>query len=199
MSKSQRKSKFLRTISFMFQLAIKRMQKINVDSIPNGSVIDIGGGGEGIIGQIGKERVTAIDKFQREIDEAKHKAPEATWVLADARKLEYSDEHFDNATAFFSIMYMSNEDKKKVFKEVYRIISKEGEFWIWDTPITKDEGVFLIKMKVIFPNRTTVRTGYGVSSKIQNVDVTRELLEDVGFRVEIVDSKNKWYFIKAKK
>jgi ubiquinone/menaquinone biosynthesis C-methylase UbiE len=183
----------------MFQLAIKRMQKIKIDSIPNGSVIDIGGGGEGIIAQIGKERVTAIDKFQREIDEAKHKAPKATWVLADARNLDYSNEYFDNATAFFSIMYMSNEDKKKVFKEVYRTISKEGEFWIWDALIRKDEGVFLIKIKVILPDKTTVRTGYGVSSKIQNVDVAKGLLEEVGFRVEIVESNKYWFFIKAKK
>ena len=108
MSKAQRKSKVFRTLSFMFQLATKRMQKIEIESIPEGKIIDIGGGGEGIIAQIGKERVTAIDKFQREIDEAKHKAPEAIWVLADAKKLDFSDEHFDNATSFFSIMYMSN-------------------------------------------------------------------------------------------
>lgn len=183
----------------MLQLTFKRMKTIKIDTIPEGSIIDIGGGGEGIIAQIGKERVTAIDKFQSEIDEAKDKAPEATWVMADARKLDYADEHFENATAFFSIMYMSNEDKKKVFKETYRVISKNGELWIWDVPITKDEGVFLIKVKIILPDNTIVRTGYGVSSKIQTIESTKQLLEDVGFDVEIIENKKQWYFIKAKK
>ncbi len=94
---------------------------------------------------------------------------------------------------------MSNEDKKDAFKEVYRVISKEGEFWVWDTPMSKDKGAFLIKIKVIFPDKTVVRTGYGVSSKIQTVDVTKQILEDVGFKVEIIESNKQWYFLKAKK
>ena len=199
MSEGHRKPNFFQTISILFQLAMKRMQKIAIDSIPKGSIIDIGGGGAGIIAQIGKERVTSIDKNQREIDEAKHKAPEATWVLADAKNLDFSDEQFDNATAFFSIMYMSNEDKKEVFKETYKVISQEGELWIWDAPISKEKGAFLIKIKVIFPDKTVVRTGYGVLSKIQTVDVTKKMLEDVGFRVEIIESNRQWYFLKAKK
>ena len=128
MTKGKSKSKFFRTLSFMFQLVVKRMQTIPIESIPEGSIVDIGGGGEGIIGQIGGKRVTAVDKFQNEIDEVKHKAPETTWVLADAKNLDFPDEHFNNATAFFSIMYMSNEDKKAVFKEVYRVIPSGGAF-----------------------------------------------------------------------
>ncbi|MFX1249951.1 MAG: hypothetical protein ACFFBQ_21380, partial [Promethearchaeota archaeon] len=54
-----------------FKFLFTRSQKITIDSIPDGSVIDIGGGGEGIIAQIGNERITAIDKSQGEIDEAK--------------------------------------------------------------------------------------------------------------------------------
>ncbi len=57
MSNYQRKPKFLRAISFVFQLALKKMQKILISSIPEGSIIDIGGGGEGIIAQIGKKEL----------------------------------------------------------------------------------------------------------------------------------------------
>ena len=64
-----------------------RSQKIIIDSIPDGSVIDIGGGGEGIIAQIGNERITAIDKNQSEINEAKPNAPKANWILADATNI----------------------------------------------------------------------------------------------------------------
>ncbi len=94
---------------------------------------------------------------------------------------------------------MSNEDKKEVFKETYKVISQKGELWIWDAPISKEKGAFLIKIKVIFPDKTVVRTGYGVLSKIQTVDVTKKMLEDVGFRVEIIESNRQWYFLKAKK
>lgn len=199
MAEVQRETKFLRTLSFLFQLILKRMQKIVIEDIPEGTILDVGGGGEGIIAQIGKERVTAVDKFQSEIDEAKHKAPEATWVLADARNLDFSDEHFDCATAFFSIMYMSNEDKLEVFKEVYRLISKEGEFWVWDASISKEQGVYLIKIKAILPDETVVRTAYGVSSKQQTVNFVKEMLEEVGFKVEIIRDNKSWYLLKAKK
>ena len=199
MTEGQRKSKFLRSLSFLFQLTFKRMQKIVIETIPEGTILDIGGGGEGVIAQIGNERVTAVDKFQSEIDEAKHKAPEANWILADARNLDFSDEHFDSATAFFSIMYMSNEDKLEAFKEVYRLIPKDGEFWVWDASISKEQGVYLIKIKVILPNETVVKTAYGVSSKKQTVNIAKEMLEESGFKVEIIENKKNWYLLKAKK
>lgn len=36
----------------------------------DGSILDIGGGGEAVIGQIYKDRVTAIDNRQEELDGA---------------------------------------------------------------------------------------------------------------------------------
>lgn len=35
-----------------------------------GSILDIGGGGEGIIGQIYRDKVIAIDNCRQELDEA---------------------------------------------------------------------------------------------------------------------------------
>ena len=199
MSNNSRTQKLFRIISFTSQLVVKRMQKIFLGSIPEGNIIDIGGGGEGIIAQIGRERVTAIDKYQSEINQAKHKAPEATWVLADAKNLDYSDDHFDNATSFFSIMYMSNEDKIEVFKEVYRVLKPRGEFWVWDSSISKEKGVFFIKIKAVLPDKKIVRTGYGVSSKKQTINSTKKTLENYGFKVEVVENQRNWFFLKAKK
>ncbi len=199
MSKKSRTQKLFQIVSFIFQLVVKRMQKIVLESIPEGNIVDIGGGGEGIIVQIGGERVTSIDKRQSEIDEAKHKAPEATWVLADAKDLDYSNDHFDNATSFFSIMYMSNEEKIEVFKEVYRVLKPHGEFWVWDASISKEKGVFFIKIKAVIPDKKVVRTGYGVSSKKQTINVVTKLLVEEGFKVEIIENKKNWYFLKAKK
>jgi ubiquinone/menaquinone biosynthesis C-methylase UbiE len=199
MSKQSRNSKFLRMLSFSFKLIFNRLHKIKIDYLPAGSILDVGGGGEGIIAQIGREGVTSIDKSQHEIDEAKHKAPEANWILADARTLDFPDEYFEVATAFFSIMYMSNDVKKEVFREIFRVLSQGAEFLVWDIPIKKETGVSLIKIKVIFPDNTKIRTAYGVSSKIQTSNSVKEMLQEVGFTVEILEEKRKWYLLLAKK
>ncbi|MFX0205423.1 MAG: hypothetical protein ACFFDT_05510 [Candidatus Hodarchaeota archaeon] len=47
-------------------------QTVIIDGIPQGSVLDIGGGGEGVIVQISWHRITAVDKLQSEIDEANY-------------------------------------------------------------------------------------------------------------------------------
>ena len=41
-------------------------QKIKIVTIPEGKIIDIGGGGEGTIAQIGRGLVTAVDKRQND-------------------------------------------------------------------------------------------------------------------------------------
>jgi len=192
-----KKPKFFQMVRYIILLFVKKTQRIEIKSIPEKSVIDIGGGGEGIIARIGKERITAVDKYQSEIDEAKPKAPEAKWIVADARNLDFPEEYFDNATAFFSLMYMSNEDKKDVIKEVSRVLKTGGEFWVWDTSIKKAEGVFLIKIKVILPDNNIVKTAYGVSSKQQTLVDIKRMLENTGFKVEIIEDKKKWYFLKA--
>ncbi len=43
---------------------------IEIDSNLKGSILDIGGGGEAVIGQMYGNRVIAIDNSQEEIDEA---------------------------------------------------------------------------------------------------------------------------------
>ena len=44
---------------------ITPIQKIQLKDIPSGTIIDIGGGGEGFIAQLGGSRVTAIDRRQK--------------------------------------------------------------------------------------------------------------------------------------
>ncbi len=176
-------------------------QTINIQAIPTGSIVDIGGGGEGIIAQIGRMNVTAIDKLQSEIDEAKPHAPEATWILADASNLEFSDSHFNNATAFFSGMYMTGKVLESVFQESYRIIQNNGELWIWDAVISYDVGPFIIPLRVITPGGEEIGTAYGKRrvTEDRTVDQVSTLLAKLGFTVEIEINNQFWYFLKAKK
>ena len=180
-------------IKFFFS----KSQKIILDSIPDGSVIDIGGGGEGIIAQIGNERITAVDKNQSEIDEAKPNAPRANWILADATALSYSDEYFDNATAFFSGMYMSLETFEKVCRETYRVLKNNGEFWIWDAIISNDKDLFLIRLHITLPNCKEIKTGYGTSVKHRGTIEIKQKLVDAKFHIEMMENHGKWFFIKA--
>ena len=176
-----------------------RPQKISIESIPDGSVIDIGGGGEGIIAQIGNERITAIDKHQSEIDEAKPNAPKANWILADASALSYSDDYFDNATAFFSGMYMSEQTLEEVFKEVYRVLKTGGEFWIWDAIIKDNKELFIIRLTITLPDGTKVRTGYGSRLTNRRLPEITQLLEKSNFSVSVIEDNEKWFFLKADK
>ncbi len=176
-------------------------QTITIQTIPTGSIVDIGGGGGGIIAQIGKERVTAIDKLQSEIDEAKPHAPEATWVLADASNLEYSDGKFESATAFFSGMYMTEEVLERVFQEVYRVLALNGEFWVWDAVISYEIGPFIIPIRVITPSNKEIETAYGKRRVITDrlVEQVSTLLKKTGFSTELISSNQFWYFLNATK
>ncbi len=176
-------------------------QTVKVQKIPKGTIVDIGGGGEGIIAQIGKERVTAVDKLESEINEAKPHAPEAIWILANATNLEFPNAHFDNATAFFSGMYMTDPVLEKVFEEINRVIPKGGELWIWDAKISYEIGPFIIPIRIITPIGKEIQTAYGkrrVSSD-RSIEQTRNLLSQAGFTTHTEKENEFWYFIKATK
>ena len=44
--------------------------RISIEKEMTGEILDIGGGGEGIIGRVYGQQVTAIDNIQEELDEA---------------------------------------------------------------------------------------------------------------------------------
>ena len=106
--------------------------KIRIDKTLAGKILDIGGGGEGIISRVYRQQVTAIDNLQEELDEA----PDiCTKLLMDATALSFDECTFDHATAFYSLMYMSREEQKKAIGEVYRVLKQGGTFHIWDAVI----------------------------------------------------------------
>jgi len=181
------------------KIQVTPFQEITINEIPSGSIIDIGAGGEGVIAQFGGERITAIDKRQSEIDEAIDKAPDANWMVADALDLPFENEEFDNATSFFSGMYMSHEDKQNVFKEVHRVLPTGGEFWIWDSKIKTIKEGFLIVLTISLPGKERFNTGYGTSITNQDEDIYKKYLNEAGFSIEEIEVKKYWFFIRAKK
>ncbi|MBY9016624.1 MAG: class I SAM-dependent methyltransferase [Candidatus Lokiarchaeota archaeon] len=111
-------------------------QKIDLTDVKlTGRILDIGGGGEGIIGQLKGESVIAIDRRESELKEAP--LGDYLKIIMDAKDLKFLDESFDTATAFFTLMYVPIENHQKIFQEIHRVLKKGGEFLVWDFPIPK--------------------------------------------------------------
>ena len=105
----------------------------------SGYILDIGGGGEGIIGRLKGEQVIAIDPSIRELEEAPSGPLK---VVMDARDLQFLDSTFLTATAFFTLMYIKAADHERVLSEVLRALKPGGRFLIWEVvlPPRPEEG-----------------------------------------------------------
>lgn len=160
--------------------------KIDLTDIKmEGRILDIGGGGEGIIGQFKGEDVIAIDPSKRELEEA-HKS-KALNIIMDAKDLKFLDHTFDSVSAFFTMMYIPLTDHKKVFQEIYRTLKVGGEFFLWELKIPKREDdekeVYLIILKVKFYDKV-IDTGYGTKwNKEQDANHFLDLAKDIGFLI----------------
>jgi len=189
---------FSTTIQMLFQAVTRPKLHIRIDSLPSGKVIDLGGGGEGVISRAGGSRVTAVDKLVSEIMEAKERAAQAGWTAADAAALPFRDGEFDAATAFFSCMYIPDPLKEKVFAEARRVLKPGDEFWIWDVPMRANGKVFAISLRIELPDGVRINTGYGVRAKDQSVERIGCLLEQAGFEWQAVRQDKHWFMIKAR-
>lgn len=148
-------------------------------------ILDLGGGGEGVIGLLRGRQVTAVDIRQGELDDA----PEGpVKVVADARRLPFAAGSFDAATAFFFLMYVPADDRPAVVREAFRVLAPGGCLRIWDANIPprggRTAGTFVVPLCARLPNRT-IRTAYGVpweGREMSGGDIAR-LGRDAGFTV----------------
>ena len=146
-------------------------------------ILDLGGGGEGVIGQLRGRQVTAIDLRQGELDDA----PEGPIkVVADARALPFPDASFEAATAFFFLMYVAAEDGLRVLRETHRVLRPGGTMKIWDVaiPLAGRQTLFVVPVKVRLPART-IRTAYGApwAGREMTANGIADLARSAGFMV----------------
>jgi len=146
-------------------------------------ILDLGGGGEGIIGRLRSRQVVALDIRRDELEES---PPGPIKVIADARTLPFLDRSFDAATAFFFLMYVTREDRPAVLAEAHRILKPGGTLRIWDVTIPPHEGrspsAFIVPVHVELPG-ASVNTGYGVrwDGREMSLESVVALAEAAGF------------------
>jgi SAM-dependent methyltransferase len=141
------------------------------EKLLKGRILDIGGGGEGIIGQMFEDKVIAIDPSRRELEEVKN--GDFIKLVMDAKDIKFLNNTFETVTDFFTFMYIPSQDHEIVFKEVYRVLKKGGAFFIWDLNIPKkpkeSKDIFAIRLKINI-GVNEIETGYGTKwNKEQNL------------------------------
>lgn len=135
------------------------MIKIHLYRELQGSILDIGGGGEGIIGRVYGAQVTAIDNRQEELDEAPDCCKK---ILMNAEDLAFPDRTFDNVTFFYSLMYMDKETQEKALGEAARVLKQGKQLVIWDTAIDSAYPEPFLAELAVDANGEAVHTTYGV-------------------------------------
>ncbi|TFG16246.1 MAG: class I SAM-dependent methyltransferase [Promethearchaeota archaeon] len=166
-----------------------------------GRILDIGGGGEGIIGQLKGAQVVAIDLRASELMEAAD--GDYLKVIMDAKDLKFLNEYFDTVTAFFSLMYVPTSDREIIFKEAYRVLKKRGEFVVWDLIIPEKGDIakeyYGISLSIATAEKK-ISTGYAIRwNKQQNYELYTELGKKIGLVVKDHHVDENTFFIRYEK
>jgi ubiquinone/menaquinone biosynthesis C-methylase UbiE len=177
-------------------------QSIKLDPIKtDGLILDIGGGGEGIIGRLNGKKVIAIDPRAEELEETKN---DSLKIVMDATDLKFLPSSFDIATSFFSLMYIKDDYHLKVFKEVHRVLKDDGRFFIWDVRIpsksTDKTILFIVPLEIFLPGEK-IETGYGTpwDPRGQDLEYFKRLASQTGFKIVDEWSRDEIFYLEVMK
>ena len=167
--------------------------KIKLDNLLKGMILDIGGGGESIIGRIYQQQVIAIDNDQEELDESPNVCKK---MLMDATSLYFGECEFDHVTAFYSLMYMTGEEQRKAIGEAFRVLKYNGLLHIWDTAIyCACPEPFVVNLD-IDANGTLIHTTYGIiKTDLQDMDIFIGMCQEAGMTLVEKAMKNEHFYL----
>mgnify|MGYP003371828170 FL=1 len=160
----------------------------------SGRILDIGGGGEGVIGRLYHEQVTAIDNRQEELDETPSGFEK---VLMDATDLDYADGSFNHVTCFFTLMYMTAAEQRQCILEAARVLKKGGALHIWDCDIVSAyPEPFCVDVEICLPAEH-ISTTYGIGKlDCQDMASFSVLCMEAGLTLVCRQSKGGSFYLK---
>lgn len=176
--------------------------KIDLSNIKlNGKILDIGGGGQGIIGQFKGEKVVAIDHNKSELEDSP--STRDLKIIMDARELMFLENTFETVTAFFTFMYIPVKEHKKIFEEIHRVLKSNGEFALWDVIIPNKgndkRDIFFIRLEVKIEEKYH-DAGYGVLwDKEQDMNYYSSLGRRLGFETLESKEENDTFYLRFRK
>ncbi len=167
-----------------------------------GLILDIGGGGEGVIGRLKGRQVIAIDPNRRELEEA---AEGPLKIVMDARELLFLDQAFRAVTSFYTLMYIREEDAlRRIFDEVHRVLTRDGRFLIWDAVLPprteKGKDIAVVPLTIRLPEEK-LTVGYGTSWPTggRGTELYLRLAREAGFTVTGLQEEGSRFFLELKK
>ena len=136
--------------------------------------------------------------YAPELEETRN---DALKIVMNATDLKFLDDTFAAVTVFFTMMYVSDENKPRVLSEAYRVLKPGGSLHVWDANIPGDAGdkeYFVIPLRVLMPGET-VETGYGSSLRRQSANTIREMAEEAGFSTVREESGEHTFYLELQK
>ena len=157
------------------------LMKLVLDRALRGRILDIGGGGEGVIGRIYRQQAIAIDNCQEELDEAPDVCGK---MLMDATSLQFEECEFDHVTAFYSLMYMTRAEQRGAIREACRVLKRGGSLHIWDAVIRSAYPDPFVVSLDLDADGTALHPTYGVvKMDSQDMELFIGMCQEAGMRL----------------
>ena len=174
---------------------------IELKELPStGTIIDVGGGGEGFVSRIGGSQVCAVDIEMSKIREAQIHGLESQWILADGRALAAKATSFDAATLWFSLGFIRDwTAKEEVIEEIARVLKPDGLISILGATIDCSEQRFVLRGQFSLPDGSISMMSYGLAGRQnQTIETVATLLKQANFRKLAIEDNRYWFRIEAR-